>query len=173
MTVVMFTETQLLLAKEAAQKSPRLTLHLDVTGSVVQKCGQSPIYLYAVVLPTPVKGEPSLPLLEWLSDSHNTTTIASVLFTWWLSAIHYIPPPAVIVTDNSWAFLHATSKVFNNLSLEDQMDKQWQVLSGDELPTGFVSLRLCASHYIKAIGNRLSKMTIKQQVRPIRLHRSK
>lgn len=160
----MFSETQMSLAKTVLEPTLNFVLHLDATGSVVQKWGSAPVYLYAVVLPTPIRGEPPLPLLEWISNSHNTIAISSVLFTWWLQAKNFLPPPNLIVTDCSWAFLHATSHVFSNMSLEQQLDRQWAVLSSNEISEGSVTLRLCASHFIKAIGNRLVKKAIRKQV---------
>ena len=170
LTIVMFSESQLLLAKEVLEQSSKYTVHLDATGSVVKNLGSNRTYLYSIVLPTPMTGEPPLPLLEWLSDSHNTGSISSVLFSWWLQARNFIPPPAAIVIDFSWAFLHATSNVFNNMSLEEQLNSQWQILCGESLPTNFVSLRLCASHFIKAIGNRLSRKAVGKQVSIKPLH---
>ena len=154
----------MLLAKSFCQPSSKTVVHFDATGSVVQKTSSPPIFLYAIVLPIPIKGEPPLPLLEWLSESHNSITISSVLFAWWLHAKRIISPPDVIVTDNSWALLHASSNTFNSLELDQQLNRQWMIFNGEELPCGFVSLRLCASHFIKSIGNRLTRKGLSKKV---------
>ena len=161
----MYSECQLSLAKKVLQSASNIILHLDATGSVIRKTSLSPTFLYSLILPTPIKGEPSLPLLEWLSDSHNSRSISSAMFNWWLAARNVIPAPNVIVTDFSWALLHSVAHVFNHMSLENQLKSQWKVLTGECDAAGFVSLRLCASHYIKALGNRLTKMAIGKQVR--------
>jgi hypothetical protein len=160
----MFCESQLTLAAKIMSQVACNTFHIDATGSVVQKCSVSPTYLYAIVLPVSIIGEPALPLVEWLSDSHDTCTIASVMFFWWTKVQSLLSTPAVIVIDSSWALMHAVSKVFNCLSLKDQLFKQWLICCGAKPEKDFVCLRLCGSHYIKAISRRLGKKNICKQV---------
>lgn len=142
--------------------------HLDATGSIIKKCTISPVYLYSLVLRVDIFGEPCLPILEWLSDCHDTGTISTILFSWWLKVKGFFMAPNMIVVDCSWALLHAIAYAFNSMSLNRQLDLQWDALTGKILPSQFVTIRLCASHYIKSMSRRLEKLKLTKEVASIK-----
>ena len=141
-------------------------LHIDATGSLVPKWKGKQVLCYAVVIAAPIRGEPALPLLEWLSNSHNTKSICKALTNWWIDVRGLIIKPVAVVMDCSWALLHAVAHVFNNESLQGQLHKQWKIMKGSQHQdlTTITVIRLCVSHYIKAVMRRLAKRPIPKLV---------
>ena len=161
----MFGEQQIMLANKIAEiKEKSIVWHLDATGSLVRKISSAPVYLYALVVPVPIIGEPCLPLLEWLSDAHDASTLSSTLLAWWTKVRSFIIPANTIVLDFSWALMHTVALVFNSMTLDKQLNLQWSFMNGSFIPPGFICIRLCAAHLIKAISNRLKKLNIKKEV---------
>ena len=141
--------------------------HLDATGSLVPKWKGKQVFCYAVVIATPIQGEPALPLLEWLSNTHDSKAICKALGNWWMDVKSLISKPSAVVVDCSWALLHAVAFVLNGETLQGQLHKQWEIMkfgSGQQTTTITV-IRLCVSHYIKAVITRLAKQSIPKQVR--------
>ena len=141
--------------------------HLDATGSLVPKWKGKQVYCYALVTATPISGEPALPLLEWLSNAHDTKSIHKALNNWWIDVQSLIRKPSAEIVDCSWALLHAVALVWNNVTLEKQLHEQWKIMSGPiKTDMGTISvIRLCVSHYIKSVIRSLSKKAISPPVR--------
>ena len=157
----MYCEKQILLGNQIVKQFNRNILHFDATGSVVAKTSEwGRVFLYSLVLPVPIKGEPALPVLEWLSDHHDS--LFKRLSSWCLSLKKILSHPAVVVTDNSWAFLHAVSESFNHVSLIEQINFQWQIMNGAQQQKTI--LRLCCSHYLSALSKRLAKKKMTSKV---------
>ena len=140
--------------------------HLDATGSLVPKWKGKIVYCYALVTATPIKGEPPLPLLEWLSNAHGSKAIRKALSSWWIDVQNLIPQPSAIVVDKSWALLHAVSLVFNNRSLEEQLQAQWEIMIGliSKDASSQLVVRLCVSHYLKSVIRSQSKKSLPKPV---------
>ena len=162
----MYSEAQCSTAKEVVRYGGTSIWHINATGSLITKSAksESPIYLYAVVMPVKIVGEPCLPLVEWLSNSHNTVNISSTLFSWWIRVKELVRMPETIVTYCSWALMHSVASVFNRITLDRQLDRQWEMFSKGDVNQEFVSLRLCAAHYLKSISRRLARMGYSKQV---------
>ena len=107
----MYSKKQLDACREICQTE--VTIHLDATGSVVKKMGKKRILMYAAIAQSEFKGEPDLPLLEWIADAHDVTAISLVLFQWQMNVMKLgqIKIKA-FVTDLSWAILHSVAAVF-------------------------------------------------------------
>lgn len=151
----LYSERQVRLC--ASFKTERPIWHIDATGSLVKDWNEKRVLCYAMVTPSPVDKEPCLPLLEWLSNAHDAKSIRKALVNWWIDVESIIAKPAGIVSDLSWAILHALSHSFNNIPLQEQLDAQWELMSGI-LKKSLVVIRLCVSHYIKSIATRLSRL---------------
>ena len=100
--------------------------HIDATGSVVKDRGDRKVYLYSIVAPCPIKGEPSAPVLEFLTDCHNTVNLSSIFFRWKLSVRNILPLAEVVVTDFSWAIMHSVCEGLFSTTLNEQLEAQWQ-----------------------------------------------
>lgn len=161
--VTMFCEEQLILANKIVTSSVPVW-HIDATGSLIKKCNSEVIYLYAIVIPVKVFGEPCLPIIEWLSSSHDTSTISSILLAWWTKVRSLLVSPAVIVVDGSWTLMHSIALVFNAMPLERLLAAQWCLWRGDSRAPTVICLRLCAAHYLKSISRRLAKMRVSNEV---------
>ena len=140
----------------------RCVWHLDATGSLVPKWKGKHVFCYALVTATPIKGEPSLPLLEWLSNAHDVKTIRKALVNWWIDVQCLLKKPAAVIVDKSWALLHAIALALNNLTLEQQLHEQWKIIAGliKTNEETISVIRLCVNHYIKSVIRSLSKKAI-------------
>lgn len=136
-------------------------MHFDATGSILPPQNGKRVFLYSLVAPTEGK-EPCLPLLEFISNSHTTQTIAEVLFSWRTLA-GKICKIDTIVTDFSFALINAVSESFNNNSSEVQLCQQWSLMCTNQEPQ-ITIVQLCVSHYIKLICQKLSKLKLPKQV---------
>ena len=159
--ITYYCESQLKLAATVMEENS--SWHLDSTGSVVSKWKNKQIYCYALVLKTSFKGEHAVPLLEWLTNCHDTKSICKALYTWWIDSKEIIKTPEIVVIDFSWAFLHALSHVFNNNNLDEQLEAQWQIMTG-QINKKITVVRLCVSHYIKAVVRSMSKKRVPKLV---------
>lgn len=152
-----------MLGNKITERFNSNVLHFDATGSVVATNAEyARVFLYSIVMPVPIKGEPALPVFEWLSDVHNAVFITKRLDSWLRTVKDIFPKPHVIVTDASWALLHATTEAFNGTSLLDQINIQWDVMNGQHKQTTI--LRLCCSHYLHAIARKLTKTNVSKKV---------
>ena len=97
-------------------------LHLDSTGSITKKVGKTEPYYYALVAERTGTAGQSFPLAHMISERHNVPTIAHFLmqvrsdFRLANGGTAELQPPRII-TDCSWALMHAVSTNFNQMSL--------------------------------------------------------
>jgi len=159
---VFYSEVQIRTIQSVLSKTnDAFELYFDATGSLIRKSNKR-IYLYSIVARVPLKCVQSLPLLEWFSDSHDQDTIGSVLEGWLSKANRLMPSPHLIVSDFSWAQLHALSNKFFLISLEELLERQWEAFfNKKEVPC---ALLLCANHLMHMICRRLKTMNIKNNV---------
>ena len=73
--------------------------------------------------------------------------------------------PKIIVCDFSWALLHGIAQGLNGISLVKLLNMQWYMLIDSTKETNIMAIRLCNSHYIKAVSRRLAKMGLPNLVR--------
>ena len=103
--------------------------HLDATGSIIKESGRR-IYLYALCAKIPVPKIKALPLLQWISDRHDSRTIKSFLCSWIDTIGDILPFPSIIVSDMSWANMNAIARAFNGQTLCELINDQWQQMHG-------------------------------------------
>lgn len=149
----------MIVAKSISQKQKSLTFHIDATGSVVRPFNQRQVYYYAVVMANDDPEIPALPIFEFLTDSHNVGNLQMAFVSWWGHMSIFGLRPDVIVLDMSWALIHAALFVFCGESIDDHLRKLWQSLQVPKTDVKGPSLRLCASHFIKAVSRRLAKVS--------------
>ena len=79
--VLMVSDGQLELLKYMRKTVNPLIAHLDATGSIVKKLqlDNAIVFLYAVVVSSPVKGEPPFPIGEFLLSDQTKPSISFAL----------------------------------------------------------------------------------------------
>ena len=159
----LFCEKQILVANEIMIKYGQKVFHLDATGSIVASGGEyARIFLYSIVVPVPITGEPALPVFEWLSDTHSAVFITTRIESWLRTVKSVLLQPEIIVTDCSWALINAATKAFNKVPIIEQINFQRRLMNGEQIKT--TSLRLCCSHYIHSLARKLSKKNLSAKV---------
>ena len=79
--VVMFSDQQLEIVKKARRASKRLVAHIDATGSIVKQVNDNEkrLLLYAIVLKSPLKGEPPVAVCQFVLSDHSQGSIEHAL----------------------------------------------------------------------------------------------
>ena len=135
---------------------------MDATGSMIKSSGKR-ILIYSLCSQIPENSIKCLPILEWLTDVHDGFNIAQVIKDWKRTADLFFEMPQIVVSDFSWANLHAISDAFNGNSLEEQMSKQWKAIKTNvDLKT---IVRLCANHLMHMVCRRLKALNVSKKVK--------
>ena len=103
-------------------KDESFTLHLDATGSVMKPISIStqPIFYYALVIKRDEISEKSFSVADMLSETHSVPRIQFFLREW-IRNVNKPIRPKCVVTDCSFALMHATVIAFNASSLSDDV----------------------------------------------------
>ena len=159
--VLFFTEAQVAAYVDQCKTGPGATVHIDATGSVVRRIpGQKTVYYYCVLL-----SDGNLPILDMLTSKHEAAWI-QCLFQSYNSAVRRVNngrlvTPRFIVTDFSYALMHACIQAFNDgMQLDTYLQQTYNILSGRctlAQMRNVTFLSLCAAHMLKAMSMRLSK----------------
>jgi hypothetical protein len=161
--VLFYLERQLNVYIQCALSS-NCILHVDATGSIVsslgEKTGRDTVYLYSVIL-----AQHNLPVCEFFTTDHRSHAIQAHLDTFNASVAvtnnNQRIRPAYVVTDFSYAIIHAVTKSFNECDLVSYLGKCEQILSGRSNTNHINStcfVVLCVAHIIKALSRRLCKV---------------
>ena len=142
-------------------KKSCFTAFIDATGSLLNNEGRRTL-IYSLCGFVPFRSVKCLPLLEWFSASHDGLSIAVVIEEWLKASSGLLKKPDIIVCDFSWALLFAVSKAFNNKSIEEQLNAQWEMLQGRQCDLTVV--RLCANHLIHMLKRRLTALNSSRKV---------
>jgi len=137
-----------------------IIFHVDATGSILR--GGPSIYLYSICVQINIRGVKCLPLFEFLSKKHDNEFISMQINKWIQTFGKNFVWPHVIVTDFSWALLHAVATAFLKSSIRIVLVDQWVALYSD-LEINCI-IRLCSNHLIHAISRRLRPMSLNKEV---------
>ena len=154
--------------KQEIKHNKFLSLHLDCTGSLLNKFqGKQPFY-YSVCLPSVnVSSQvcPQVSVADAILTDHSTHSIK----TWLGKFLQLLDlnlrnshPVKKIETDFSWAFVHASTEIFNKCDLKSYLQRSFEVCTNVKEVSAysfFTIIHLCSSHIIKAIATNLSKVT--------------
>jgi len=154
-------QQDLLISLKETSSEP-LIFHLDATGSVIRHGTNT--YLYSMCAKVPLHKIKALPLVEWLSESHSSSTISSSLQFWREKIEDLYEAPEYFVTDFSWAMLHGIAQSLIQLPLNVVLLQQWQALIGMRSSDLSTFLRLCCNHFIHALCRRLKNKPIGKEV---------
>ena len=125
------------------------TLHIDSTGSVTKKLGNTEPFYYAVVAGD--GDEKSYPVGHMLSERHNVPTIAHFLMQMaydykTANGVSASMHPPRVVTDCSFALLHATCMAFNHMDLPAYLDTCWATAVEGSGRRPATAISLCTAH---------------------------
>nr|XP_015833640.1 PREDICTED: uncharacterized protein LOC103312407 [Tribolium castaneum]XP_015833641.1 PREDICTED: uncharacterized protein LOC103312407 [Tribolium castaneum]XP_015833642.1 PREDICTED: uncharacterized protein LOC103312407 [Tribolium castaneum]XP_015833643.1 PREDICTED: uncharacterized protein LOC103312407 [Tribolium castaneum]XP_015833644.1 PREDICTED: uncharacterized protein LOC103312407 [Tribolium castaneum]XP_015833645.1 PREDICTED: uncharacterized protein LOC103312407 [Tribolium castaneum]XP_01 len=157
LNIKIFSNEQLLVL----QNSIDFNLYFDATGSVVrnQSDPKSTVYYYAGVVVT--KNHRVCPVLEMVSSEHATNNIQD-LFVRFInfckeSSMSNIPFETV-VTDFSFANIHAVCLSFNEMTLNQYLSTCFDLaIHHKSVPKKIKIIRLCAAHFMKNICTHLNE----------------
>ncbi|KAF0288512.1 Fatty acid oxidation complex subunit alpha [Amphibalanus amphitrite] len=132
-------------------------LHLDATGSVTRQVGEKQPFLYALIAESPEAETRSYPLAHLLAESHTVPTVAHFLSQlahgYWLVTRATLEPPR-IVTDFSWALIHAVAEGLMKTTTLAYLETCWKAVSNsDPRPASLISL--CGAHISHSFSSTL------------------
>jgi len=156
----MFCEKQTAILSQISKKGENVVVCFDATGSLIK--GSPRTFLYMLVAKTYLPKVNGLPLLQWLTDSHDSISICTNCPFWELTTRKLIPKIDIVICDFSFALLHAASEAFNKIPLKKQIIAQWRMMCGEKI--NCTILRLCANHKMKSVANKIFKMNLKKKV---------
>ena len=153
-----YTEMQVTAFIDSCKAHDGGFLHLDCTGSVVRRIPQqSAPFLYCGVM-----ADSNIPAFEFLTTRHDAVWLGGLmqLFVRDVRACNGGRTVTVrhVVTDFSYAIIHAVLSAFNNMDFNAYVRTTYAVLSravtSDRLRS-LTFLHLCAAHTMKALSRRL------------------
>ncbi|KAJ1528141.1 hypothetical protein ONE63_008055 [Megalurothrips usitatus] len=138
-----------------------LIMYFDCTGQVVIDIFGKPVYYYAAVVhPTP-NSTKVLPILEFLLDSHYTSTVKEVLEQFYRtsgpSKQVKTPFPKVIVIDFSWVLLYSCVHVFVRKSLIDYFNTCFEACLDPTRDFPFTVIHICGAHEANTVTKWIAK----------------
>lgn len=153
--VKIFSKQQLSVLHKEKNNLHLPLIYFDATGNIVRK--PSPyckrVFLYTAVIRLSRAGR-IFPVFDMISADHHAKTIFKIFndFRTFCEEENTWPAFGGIVTDFSFATLHAASKAFNRKTLLEYLEFSYERIKNDsELPLDFVTIHLCCSHFIKMV----------------------
>jgi hypothetical protein len=156
----MTSEKQMELFTTTCKEDEDTTLHLDATGSVMQRIRgqQRPLY-YCLFL-----AKLSIPVFDVLTTTHKSVSIQGSLdeFNSLVRQINNgkVVKPRYIVTDFSYAIINACLQSFNNLSLLSYLRRCFNILQVKVTQHEISSITfivLCHAHIMKTVSMSVSR----------------
>ena len=156
-----YTEGQVAAYVAQCKTASGATVHVDATGSVVCRIpGQKSTMYYCMLL-----AEGNLPVLDILSSCHEAAWIQGMLLSFNSSVRRVnngrLVTPRYVVTDFSYALMHACVQVFNDgMQLDAYLQLTYTILERRCTLARMKNITffiLCAAHMLKALSMRLSK----------------
>ena len=139
---------------KAYSKSSSKNLHVDATGSLINKKDGKRFYYYSVVYKDPLSSDSPTPLSGMLTTSHTGYDFGEFLATIqrdYQKVNQARMMPDELVIDCSGAMLQGVLIAFQLGTLPDYLDKSFA-----EPASVNVKLKLCKSHMIKSFVNKVS-----------------
>jgi hypothetical protein len=157
-SALLFTEKQIELNVKACKDPQPCTVHFDSTGSVVTRIEGEKIPMYYCLL----MEDGSLPVMEMLCTCHTAAFVCAQLEMFQ----HYVRLmnngkavfPQCVVTDYSFAPIHACMLALGNGSLIEYFQKCAKILNGDADEEDIMLstvLVVCYAHVMKNMAVRL------------------
>ena len=153
--VVCFTERQVNVFVSACRNKIGCVLHIDSTGSVIQKIpNQKDPLLYSLLL-----GNQGIPIMEFITTDHRSISISAKLDFFMAACRDHANNgrpvlPSMVVMDFSYATINAVLICFNKMSLTAYLHATYEMLMSGKNTKFLVVIALCCAHVMKAISNR-------------------
>lgn len=115
------------------------------------------IFVVALVIENPVRGEPQLPVALMLTNSYTNSDYNHFLHTWWCCMLNFnnnVCKPKVVVTDQNWPSIHGIANVFNGCNFVAYLKIAFKILRGKYSSSqieDFTVLGLGRSHFVHAL----------------------
>lgn len=156
--VTFYTEMQVIAFIRSCKEESGGMLHFDSTGSIVRRLPQqSAPFLYCGLM-----GKQNLPAFEFITSRHDADWLSSLiqLFLRDVRLANGGRPVTLrhIITDFSYAIIHAVLSAFNNMTLLTYVQTTYSVLlrrCTAERIQSLTFITLCAAHSMKALSRRL------------------
>ena len=160
--VVFYTEQQLLAYVHQCKSQSGAVVHVDATGSIVNRIpNQKTPYYYCLLL-----ADGSLPVMEFISCCHEAAWLQSLLLTF-NSAVRRVNSgrlvtPRYVVMDFSYTLLHACVQAMNDgMQIVGYLELTFEILRRRCSVAKFRNvtfLTLCVAHMVKVMSTRLTKV---------------
>ncbi|CAF1007477.1 unnamed protein product [Brachionus calyciflorus] len=128
--------------------------YFDATGSIIAKLPNQKETLLFSIVANDSKNKTSISVADFLTSSNVTISIHCCLtkILQKFGLYSFFEKPRVVVTDFSWANLHALCKSFNNLEIIDYLNLTYQILVERKIyAIGTINtvIYLCSTHFLK------------------------
>ena len=160
-TVKLFSTEQLLIAHKSYNTSSLPLLYFDATGGIVRNpIDKKRVFLYSGIIQVPGTNR-LCSVLDMISAHHFAKTIFKILYDFrvFCEENNKWPVFCGVVTDFSFANIHAITLAFNRLTLMDYLKTCLDLLANhsniDQIQ--IVKIHLCCAHFIKIIVKDLEK----------------
>lgn len=155
--VKLFSTTQVQVLKLQRTGNELPFIHFDATGGLIrhpQAIKSKRIYFYTAVINLK-RTKRIYPVFSMISASHDSNTIFKLLhdFRYFCEENNAWPAFSGVVTDFSYANLHAISKSFNRCTLKEYLQKTYHLSEKKMKPNdvNMVGIHLCCAHFIKMV----------------------
>lgn len=157
LNIKLFSIEQLSVLKSETSKDSSSYIHFDATGGIIRRPkilkSNKRIYFYTAVISLK-KAKRIFPIFSMISEIHNSNAIFKLFsdFRYFCEENNFWPSFSGIVTDFSFANIHAACKAFNRCSLKEYLEKCYKLAMQDKKITGndgFIGIHLCCAHFMK------------------------
>ncbi|CAH1170962.1 unnamed protein product [Phaedon cochleariae] len=144
-------------------------IFFDATGSIVRKptTKTKRVYLYSAVLP--INSGRIFPIFEMISGSHFSKTIFTIFHDFRVfceEQNNKWPVFGAVVTDFSFANIHAICKACNRINLLEYLDVTFKIAFDKVvLPENIVTIHLCCAHLMKNFSKDINECFTDYEVR--------
>lgn len=163
--IKMYSSEQLTVLKSQASDSYLPLIYFDATGGVVRNpipSFKKRIYFYTAVTQI-VKSKRIFPIFSMISACHDSNTIFKLLndFRYFCEENKYWPAFSGIVSDFSFAILHAAIKAFNKCTFLEYLEKCYRACENEYSlkSLNIVGVYLCCAHFMKMAAKDIDKIS--------------
>jgi len=142
------------------------TFYLDSTGQMVKNFKGKQVLLHSMLgAPSDIDPVSPVPVLEFLAQS-STRLEVEVMLRGYTTEIRKVKPswrPKIIVTDFSLAYLHALSLGFNEVPLEEYINRKYDNTMSELQPKAHelkTTMFVCSGHFLHFVSKYMNKKTL-------------
>ncbi|CAF0878791.1 unnamed protein product [Brachionus calyciflorus] len=164
---LLFAEIQIKMWEIVRENNP--IWFFDATGNLMTRLkNQKEILLYTILVHD-TRNKTSFPVADFLSSANDSISIYSFLIKIIekFSLFPFFQKPKLIVTDFSWANIHAISKSFNNMEIIDYIFLSYKIIVESKLymtPSIKTLIYLCSTHFLKNIIDETDRIIKKNSI---------